>query len=180
MIEWSNQQGSTSIREHSSTGDVVINQNGTVLGAHYDYWPYFLIHGILYCCQTGLETPNPRKLSIQNTERKDIAIPLLRTILSRAKVGGQLVLLREEDDLTDILLRFRSDSGKYFLPRISKQGNLIYLSELSRKQLLTFTPEDIPDFFEGVIDPMMRNVRGTKGLPELIYAEFPWRAYTSE
>ncbi len=167
----------TSIGEGFSTGDVIIRQDRKIACAHYDYWPAFLIQGIIFCYQTKTPVPNPRNFS---TTKRNISLfefpTLLKTIHFSMNQNERELIPNVNEEVKFDKFRFGYDSGLIYTTRISKGGNLIYLEE-GERLVTTFTPQDMPNFFQGFTEPMIGNVRGTRKFPEIIYSEFPWDFY---
>jgi hypothetical protein len=181
MYEFTTERGlSTTISEDRSTGDAIIRQHNSTLFAHYDYWPHILLHGIFFCFQSGLPIPNPFNLSTQtrginNTSGEPVI--LLQSAHYRSK-HGKKIIIPIDTEKNSLDLQVSSDNKFDFNPKISG-GNLIYTGE-DNTRFLTFSPKDMPQFFQGVTEPMMRNVRGTKPRLDAVYSEFPWDFYKTK
>ena len=180
MIAWQNiaLRRETTISDQASTGDVHISQNGENVFAHYDYWPYFLLHGILYCEQNNRSSPNLwgfGRVPLAS-ERASEVPPLLRSIMTGATRRGLITIPKEGDDFKNDVLRVRSDTGVRIYPVINENDVLFYLTE-DKRRVLAFDFSDMVNFFKGFVEPMQANVRGMRDLPRLIYANFPWDAY---
>ena len=178
MIAWTNPQSGlvTSIKENGD-GDAIMRQGKTGLFVHYDYWPHLLLHGIFFCLQSGIQVPNQfnlsmRPIGLNNTKGEPVV--LLQSAHYRSRQGKRITIPLDTEE-NSLELQVSSDSGFDYSPKISGK-DLVYIGQDSRK-VLTFTQSEMHQFFEGVSEPMMRNVRGTRPRMEAVYSEFPWEFY---
>ena len=164
----------TNILEHCDDGPL-ISQNERVIGATYDYWPAFLMHGILYCLQT--KTPVPYKGDWQQVfpeGRRGIStddrIVLLEKIKFKVREQEPLLVLTDQPQRQLLFSWNHRDGYPLF-----KDGQLQYVSD--NRLIARFDQLDMSDFFSRVLDPMMRGVRGFGFAPRKVYSEFPREAY---